>query len=106
MQEKPLPTNRSDRRERVITEWEDEYKGNHLKFNTIYRDGYICTAYEKTSYYEGTEGELYDVTEDPRQWWNLWDAKKYKSLKSDLVADLYDNLPPARKTALPRLEMV
>ena len=33
-----------------------EYKGNHLKFVTIYRDGYICTAYERTSYYEGTEG--------------------------------------------------
>ena len=106
MQERPLPTTKSDRRERVITEWEDEYKGNHLKFVTIYRDGYICTAYERTSYYEGTEGELYDVNEDPRQWRNLWDVKKYKSLRSDLVADLYDNLPPARKTALPRLEMV
>ena len=106
MQEEPLPTTKSDHRERVITEWEDEYKGNHLKFVTIYRDGYICTAYEKTSYYNGTEGELYDVKEDPRQWQNLWDVKKYKSLRSDLVADLYDNLPPARKTALPRLEMV
>lgn len=106
MQEKPLPTTRSDRRERVITEWEDDYKGNHLRFSTIYRDGYICTAYEKTGYYEGTEGELYDVDEDPRQWRNLWDVKKYRSLRSDLVADLHDNLPPARKTALPRLEMV
>lgn len=106
MQGKPLPTTKSDRRERVITEWEDEYHGNHLKFNTVYRDGYICTAYEKTKYYEGTEGELYDVNEDPRQWRNLWDLRKYKSLKSDLVADLKDNLSPERKDPLPRLEMV
>ena len=84
---------------------EDEYKGNHLRFNTIYRDGYICTAYEKTSYYEGSEGALRRQRRSPAEA-ELWDVKKYKSLKSDLVADLYDNLPPARKTPLPRLEMV
>ena len=106
MQGKPLPTTKGDSRERVITEWEDDYGGAELKINTIYRDGYICSAYEKTNFYDGTEGELYDVNEDPRQWRNLWDVRKYRSVKSDLVADLYDNLPTKREVPLERLESV
>ena len=106
MQADPLPTTKSDSRERVITEWEDDYGGAELKINTIYRNGYICSAYEKTNFYDGTEGELYDVNEDPKQWRNLWDVRKYKSLRSDLVADLYDNLPAEREQPLERLESV
>ena len=106
MQGKPLPKTKGDSRERVITEWEDDYGGAELKINTIYRDGYICSAYEKTNFYDGTEGELYDVIEDPRQWRNLWDVRKYRSVKSDLFADLYDNLPTKREVPLERLESV
>ena len=51
--------------------------------------------------YEGTEGELYDLREDPKQWRNLWNDPGYAKLKSDLRADLYDNLPPERNPKLP-----
>ncbi|HXW83691.1 MAG TPA: hypothetical protein VEJ86_04755, partial [Candidatus Binataceae bacterium] len=51
--------------------------------------------------YDGTEGELYNLKEDPRQWRNLWSDGGYQKVKSDLVADLYDSLPQPRTTPLP-----
>ena len=45
--------------------------------------------------YDGTEGELYNLREDPMQWRNLWNDPAYAKLKSDLRADLYDNLRPS-----------
>jgi hypothetical protein len=73
----------------VITEWDSQQIDQHLR--TIYRDGYICTVYEGSP-----EGELYNVNQDPFQWDNLWDDPGYVSLRSDLLADLYDHLPAPR----------
>jgi len=50
--------------------------------------------------YDGSEGELYNHANDPEQWRNLWNDPAYQSLKSDLIADLYDHLPPARTDRL------
>jgi arylsulfatase A-like enzyme len=38
-------------------------------------------------------GELYNVAEDPHQFENLWDEPGRRSLRDDLVADLYASLP-------------
>ena len=38
-------------------------------------------------------GELYAVHGDPHQWDNKWDDAASRSLRDDLVADLYDSLP-------------
>jgi arylsulfatase A-like enzyme len=104
MQGQALPVSSTDattqRRERVMTEWDSELNGVSLHLRTIYRDGFTCTVYEQSSLYDGTEGELYDHANDPQQWRNLWDEPRYRSLKSDLVADLYDHLPPARPDKL------
>ncbi len=91
----------------------------HLR--TIYRDGYICTAYEKRTRdrggafrfywsiwghgtevpeYDGTEGELYDLNEDPLQMVNLWRDPERQKLREELLADLRDHLPPARRPPL------
>ncbi len=123
---KPLPTTPNSGRERVITEWDSQFAqiGMHLK--SIYRDGFVCTVYEKSTRdigfdlagiirgglggpnvpmpdinYDGTEGELYNLREDPMQWRNLWNDAGFAKLKSDLIADLYDNLPPPRDPQLP-----
>ena len=102
-----LPTSEGEaneqRRERVLTEWESEFDGDSLYLRTIHRDGFTCTVYEKSSLYEGSEGELYDTNVDPQQWQNLWDDPERQALKRELVADLYDSLPPARD---PRLAVV
>lgn len=94
-------------RERTITEWQDSFAGNDITMRTLYRDGHICTVYEKTNYYDGGNvGELYDLAEDPWQWRNLWDEPGHKALKSDLIADLYDNLPPGRWEPLEKVAQV
>jgi hypothetical protein len=82
----------------------------HLR--SVYRDGWLCTAYERSTAgepnglekvlgdqilrptsvnYEGTEGELYNVDDDPHQWANRWSDPSCKALREDLVADLYDS---------------
>ncbi len=89
MQGSALPTAPGSGRERVIAERDSQVIDQHLR--TIYRDGYMCTVYEGTP-----EGELYNVEEDPFQWENLWDDPGYASMRSDLIADLYDHLPSPR----------
>jgi hypothetical protein len=51
--------------------------------------------------YDGTEGELYDVRNDPEQWENLWDDPSKRGLRDDLVADLRDHMPEERLPRLP-----
>ena len=46
--------------------------------------------------YDGTEGELYNVHDDPYQWVNRWDDPDYKVIRQDMVEDLYDSLPQER----------
>jgi arylsulfatase A-like enzyme len=124
MQGAALPTAAGSGRERVITEWDSQFAAIGMHLRSIYRDGYTLTVYEKSTRdvgfdfanlpamlaprvtipdlrYDGTEGELYSLREDPLQWRNLWDDPGYAKLKSDLRADLYDNLPPERKPKLP-----
>ncbi|HEV7734895.1 MAG TPA: sulfatase-like hydrolase/transferase [Candidatus Binatia bacterium] len=124
VQGKPLPTAPGSDRQRVLTEWDSQFREIGMHLRTIYRDGFICTVYEPTTRdygveltkllkafgskraapdirYDGSEGELYDVTADPHQWRNLWNDPGYAKLRSDLVADLYDSLPAPRQPQLP-----
>ena len=93
-------------RQRVLTEWESEHGPVSLNLQTIYQDGWVCSRYGKSSLYEGTEGELYQLSEDPGSLINRWDDPAYAALKSDLIADLDDNLPTPREPRLPRLAPV
>ena len=45
--------------------------GVHLR--TITRDGWVCTTYQPGYSHDGTEGELYDLADDPLQRVNRWD---------------------------------
>ncbi len=124
VQGKPLPIAPGSGRERTITEWDSQFAQIGMHLRTIYRDGWVCTVYEKSTrdlgfdlapmlraawarnlpfpdiHYDGTEGELYNLNEDPLQWRNLWGDAGYAKIKSDLIADLYDNLPPPRNPPL------
>ncbi len=46
------------------------------------------------------EGELYDSSEDPLHWRNLWDDAESRAWRRELVTDLYDDLPPSRPDKL------
>ena len=100
MQGAVLPLADGSGRERVITEWDSQFDDIDMHLRSIYRDGWTCTAYEPGGGYDGTEGELYDLGDDPLQLRNRWDDPACASLRSDLVADLRDHLPSARPTRL------
>ena len=89
--------------ERVLTEWDSELFGVGVHARTITRDGWVCTTYLKGSVHDGTEGELYSLTDDPLQRVNRWADPSLASLRSDLLADLWDHQPPM-KSPLPSVE--
>jgi arylsulfatase A-like enzyme len=99
-QGRPLPTAPGSDRQWAITEWDSQFPHIGMRLRSIYRAGWLCTAYEPGPLYQGTEGELYDLAEDPLQWRNLWDDPAYRARRDELVTDLYDNLPPEREPKL------
>jgi arylsulfatase A-like enzyme len=122
MQGSSLPTDASSGRERALCEWDSQFPGYGMHMRTIYRDDYLCTAYEKSTKgepnglepflelmhmdpqssveYDGSEGELYNVVEDPFQFRNLWGDPDYRTVRDQLAADLFDSLPPAHEPRL------
>jgi len=82
--------------ERVLTEWDSVLSGVAVHLRTITRDGYVCTTYQPGHSHDGTEGELYDLRDDPLQRVNLWDDPSRASLRQDLIADLWEHQPPQR----------
>lgn len=88
--------------ERVLTEWDSELFGVDVHLRTITHAGWTCTTYGPGTVHDGTEGELYDLREDPRQVENRWDDPAAASIRRDLVTDLRDNEPPTR---VPRLAL-
>lgn len=95
MQGTPLPV-ADEARGGVVTEWDSVWDGVDVHLRTICRDGYLCTVYLSGTFHDGTEGELYDLAEDPLQRTNLWDDPARRGIRDDLVADLRDTLPPER----------
>jgi arylsulfatase A-like enzyme len=107
MEGKPLPVDDGDADargfERVLTEWDSDLFGVSVHLRTITRDGWVCTAYQPGTSHDGTEGELYDLANDPLQRENRWDDAALAATRSDLVADLWDHQPPM-KSPLPAVQ--
>jgi hypothetical protein len=53
----------------------------------------VCTTYLPGYAHDGTEGELYDLGEDPLQQVNRWDDPAVRSMRDDLLDDLWATLP-------------
>jgi arylsulfatase A-like enzyme len=100
MQGQVLPRDDASGPERVLTEWDSELFGVDVHLRTITRDRWVCTAYRPGTVHDGTEGELYDLVDDPLQRVNRWDDPSQRSLRDDLVADLWDSQPEAHATRL------
>ena len=98
MEGRALPTSDLDAAargfERVLTEWDSELFGVGVHLRTIMRDQWVCSTYLPGFAHDGTEGELYDLLDDPLQRVNRWDDPMMASTRSDLVADLWDHQPP------------
>ena len=122
MQGRPLPVVDGTGRERVLTTFDSQFAAVGMHLRTMYRDGMIVTAYLPSTrdeggrfpfyervwlrgstrpVYDGSEGELYDLKNDPLQRENLWDDPARRRLRDELRADLFDHLPTPRRPALP-----
>ncbi|MHB8464560.1 MAG: sulfatase family protein [Acidimicrobiales bacterium] len=97
-----LPLDDGGGPERVLTEWDSELFGVGVHLRTITRGSWVCTAYRAGTVHDGTEGELYDLIDDPLQRVNHWDDPARRGVRDDLLADLWDSQPVARE---PRLEL-
>ena len=102
MQGTPLSEPESDRPDGVLTEWDSELFGVDVHLRTITVDRWVCTAYRPGTVHDGSEGELYDLVADPLQRTNLWADPAHQSLRSDLLAELWDRQPPRHE---PRIEV-
>ena len=104
MQGEPLPVDDSDAASRgfdqVLTEWDSELFGTDVHLRTLMRDRWVVTAYRPGTSHDGTEGELYDLVDDPLQQVNRWDDPDWRPLRDDLVAALEDAQPPVRAERL------
>jgi arylsulfatase A-like enzyme len=123
MQGAPLPTGAATDgpRERVLTTFDSNFAKVGMHLRTMFRDDMICTAYLPSTQdqggrfpfyervwlrgstwptYDGTEGELYDLKNDPLQQENLWHDPSRARLRDELRHDLFAHLPPARARPL------
>ncbi len=104
MQGRRLPVDDADAEARgfdqVLTEWDSELFGVDVHLRTVTRGGWVCTAYLPGTCHDGTEGELYDLVADPLQRDNRWGDPAVRSLRDDLVAQLWDSQPPRRAEQL------
>ncbi|HEX7442410.1 MAG TPA: sulfatase-like hydrolase/transferase, partial [Acidimicrobiales bacterium] len=100
MQGRPLPVDDVDAEsrgfDRVLTEWDSELFGIDVHLRTMMRDRWVVTTYQPGTSHDGTEGELYDLVDDPLQRVNRWDDPSVRALRDDLVADLWDAQPEVR----------
>ena len=107
MEGKPLPVDDNDAQtrgfERVLTEWDSELFGVDVHMRTIYRDGLVCSIYAPGTSHDGSEGELYDLQEDPLQQVNLFDEPGHRAVRDELIDDLRASQPEPKT---PRLEVV
>ena len=122
MQGAPLPTGEDGSRERVLCEWDSQMPshGMHLR-SIVHRDGWLLTRYEPSTVGQptGIERQFGDFFSHAvrrllrrqrgravqRRRRSVAVAKpverpQFRTVKTDLIADLYDHLPAERATKL------
>ena len=115
MEGAPLPASAAEAddqaRETVLTGWDsvhrnsgDRDKAEHtLALRTISTRTHVLTAYRPGSIYDGTEGELYDLEDDPLQRINRWDDPACAAIRKELMTALLDDWPQEPDERLPRV---
>jgi arylsulfatase A-like enzyme len=97
MEGAPLPlTDDAVRRDAsVITEWDSIHpRGHRVHARTIVDGDLLATAYSPGTMHDGSEGELYRLTDDPLQRENRWAEPRARSRRDELVAEVRRIAPP------------
>ena len=96
MEGRPLPTSEdeaaSQGRDHVFTQFEGYTPECQIVINGVYADGWIANFYARTQTYEGTEGELFNVEEDPRCRTNHWDDPAQQARIDNMRGLIFDEL--------------
>ncbi|HBE03820.1 MAG: sulfatase [Spirochaetes bacterium GWF1_41_5] len=58
---------------------------NHHESDTVHLKTYVDDRYKITVYLNSSEGELFDLKEDPGEINNLWSSSRHEKLKSELL---------------------
>ncbi len=89
-----LPTDPNDSRDPVLTEWDSALFGVDVHLRTITHDDVVCTTYLPGTVHDGTEGELYDLADDPLQHENHFDDRSRRARRDDLIDEMRTLRPP------------
>ena len=84
----------------MLTEWDSELYGVSVYLRTVSTSEWVCTTYLPSTLYDGSEGELYNLADDPLQQVNLWNDPSRRSQREDLLALLLERQPPTRSPKL------
>jgi arylsulfatase A-like enzyme len=99
MQGAPMPhDNEQAHRDWSLTEWDSNLRKIEQHLRTVYHeDGdkqWVATFYEKGTIHDGTEGELYNLSDDPLQHHNRFHDQASAVVKQRLYDLMQSNLPP------------
>jgi arylsulfatase A-like enzyme len=93
---RPLPKSEEEaaeqRREHVFCQYEGYTPDCGIVMDGIVANGKKAVAYLPSFTYDGTQGEFYDLENDPMERENLWDDPSVRAERDDMVAAIRDNL--------------
>jgi len=99
-----LPVDDVDARVRTFestaTEWDSSLFGVDVHVRTLVTGRHLYTEYRPGTMHDGSEGELYDLSEDPLQRVNRFDDPSFATVRSDLSErlDAHEQRPGERAT--------
>jgi arylsulfatase A-like enzyme len=84
----------------TFTEWDSALFGVDVHVRTVVTRDYLYTEYSPGTMHDGTEGELYDLGDDPLQRTNRFDDPSYRSVRATLAERLmlHESRPGERAT--------
>jgi hypothetical protein len=77
----------------VFTEWDSVLFGKIVSQRTITRGNWVCTKTLPGSVHDGTDGELYNLADDPLQHNNLWHSAHHRVIRDELLDEIREFLP-------------
>lgn len=123
MQGRPLPTSTAEPgHTALVVSWDSQFSQTGMHLRTLLHDRTIFTEYSRSTSdagrdfglvfriwsggkpiprYNGTEGELYELLDDPHQWHNRFDDPTHRTRREELRALLHEHMPPERDVPLP-----
>ncbi len=106
-----LPDSDADATDRgfdaVVTEWDSALFGVEVHLRTMLEDGWLLTRCDRGTMHDGTEGELYDLDDDPLQRVNRFADPACAAVRASLLErlaahdtrEVEDASPPGRLVA-------